>query len=70
MEQTRVVIVGAGPAGLVAGLSLAQHGVTVSSLAVPFPAMIEIADYTMELEYHLGEGKRHRRRSSRSLPRC
>jgi NADPH-dependent 2,4-dienoyl-CoA reductase/sulfur reductase-like enzyme len=30
MEQARVVIVGAGPAGLVAGLSLEQQGIAVS----------------------------------------
>lgn len=29
MEQARVVIVGAGPAGLVAGLSLEQQGIAV-----------------------------------------
>jgi NADPH-dependent 2,4-dienoyl-CoA reductase/sulfur reductase-like enzyme len=45
MEHTRVVIVGAGPAGLVAGLSLAQHGIAVSSPVTPFLATMAIADY-------------------------
>jgi ribulose 1,5-bisphosphate synthetase/thiazole synthase len=32
METTPVVIVGAGPAGLVVGLSLAQNGIRVSRI--------------------------------------
>lgn len=58
MEQARVVIVGAGPAGLVAGLSLAQQGIAVglSSLVNLF-ATTTNTDGTMPTEHHFGEGK-------------
>ncbi|SMY26208.1 unnamed protein product [Zymoseptoria tritici ST99CH_1A5] len=61
MEQARVVIVGAGPAGLVAGLSLAQQGVANIILEkeqdiVEDPRGVYLAADAVRILYALGLG--------------
>lgn len=67
MEEVNIIIVGAGPAGLVLGLSLAQCGVKVPRPRNHFHYLE--ANILPTKEHHSGKGARRDSRSKRCVSR-